>query len=224
MAYDCEAGFFTDRRKGIPSMTYSTSGNTYQMDLCMSLKGKQDEKELCGSYLFRMPYVEDIDVENEWNDLVLVENDPIFIDKTIVLHFPFNYEGPRNVALLKLSSNPANEKTENITQTLIKHFSSNGNVSTMSFNMIDHMEAGFHYQIVLAEDIQAIGKKVNEMNSSQRITVVATFFISRDDISNRRSAIAVVLVLLIVLTTLMSILGYIQYLRVKKKHKVDPKR
>ena len=216
-AYDCEAGIWTESH-----MTHKTSGNTYQIDLCMSLKYKEGKKNLCGSYLFRMPYVDDIDPENEWNDLVLLEKEPLFKDKTIVLHFPLNYDGPRHVALLKTELT-VKEERESGSRILIKQFSSPENSSRISFNVIDDIESGFQYEIVLTKNHEELidGR---EWSDNQTTLVVATFSIELDERSKRGASIAVVLVVLLIITTLVAILGYMQYLRVKRNHKVNPKR
>ena len=222
LAYDCEVGISTVDTD-LVHMTYTTSGDTYQMDICMSLESKEDKKEMCGSYLFRMPYVNEIDGESEWNDLVLIEKDQLFNAKKIVLHFPFNYQGPRNVALIQLSSSPAKGSEGDITRTLIKHFSANDDVSTASFDMIEYIEAGFQYEVVLVQDAETLEKETNKLNSS-RIITVATFSIEQNETANRRATIAIVVILLLIVVIVVAIIGYIQYLRVKKHHKVEPKR
>lgn len=219
-AYDCEVGIWTDSHS---HMTHTTSGNTYQIDLCMSLKYKEGKKNLCGSYLFRMPKVEDIEPENEWDDLVLLEKDPLLKDKTVVLHFPLNYDGPRNVVLLKTELMAVKEEKEVGSRILIKQFSSPENTSRISFDVIDYIEPGFQYEIVLTENDEKLIEG-SKWNNNKTAPAVATFSIDLDNRSNRRSSLAVVVVLLLAITALAAILGYMQYLRVKRNHKVNPKR
>ena len=72
-------------------MTHTTSGNTYQIDLCLTMDEKEGAKKLCGTYLFRMPFLSDIDPTNEWGDLVLLEKAPLFDHQSIVVYYPPNF-------------------------------------------------------------------------------------------------------------------------------------
>ena len=72
-------------------MTHSTSGDPYEIDLCMTMTTTKEKNELCGSYLFKMPFIDDIDPTQEWDDLVLLEKDPLFdLIYTSLPHFFFS--------------------------------------------------------------------------------------------------------------------------------------
>ena len=189
----------------------------------MSLKNSEGSKNLCGSYLFTMPFKDDINHKKVWNDLVLVEKEPLFKDKTIVIHFPFNYDGPRNVALLKKESAAITKAKGPGDLILIKRFDTSKHASRISFDATEYIEPGFEYKIVMVKDKEdfLVG---DEWNDNQPRNVVATFSNDFDDRSKRRTTSAVVSVLLLALVALAGIVGYIQYLNVKRNHKVDPKR
>ena len=206
-------------------MTHATSGNSYQIDLCMSVENEEGEKNLCGSYLFKMPFLDDIDSESEWDDLVLLEKDPLFNSKTVVLYFPPNYNGPRNIALLQTESDDG--EIEPTKRYLIKQFAylspSQYNTSRASFHVSDYIQGGLQYEIVLTEHVEATTEG-QEWTNELKSRVVASFSIDPNESSKRGANIAIVLILLLVITALMIVLGYMQYLRVKRNHKVDPKR
>ena len=202
-------------------MTHSTSGDPYEIDLCMAIENAEGKKQLCGSYLFKMPFLDDINPSKEWDDLVLLEKDPLFDDQTIVLYFPPNYHGPRNVALLRTEVSDGNEESGN--WYLIKQFSSSANTSKVAFDVYDYIEAGIQYEIVLTKNAETV-KEGEEWKKDVKSTVVASFSIDPNDPAKRGTTIAVVLVLLIIFTALAVGLVYVQYHRVKKNHKVDPKR
>ena len=50
-----------------------------------------------------------------------------------------------------------------ITRTLIKHFSANDDVTTASFDMIEYIEAGFQYEVVLIQDAETLEKEANKL-------------------------------------------------------------
>ena len=206
-------------------MTHATSGNSYQIDLCMTVENEEGEKNLCGSYLFKMPFLDDIDSESEWDDLVLLEKDPLFNSKTIVLYFPPNYNGPRNIALLQTENGDGDE--EPTKRYLVKQFASTSlyqnNKSIASFYVADYIQGGLQYEIVLT-DQKEITTEGQEWTNEVKSRVVASFSINPNESSKRGATIAIVLILLIVVTALIIVLGYMQYLRVKRNHKVDPKR
>ena len=206
-------------------MTHATSGNSYQIDLCMTVENEEGEKNLCGSYLFKMPFLDDIDSESEWDDLVLLEKDPLFNSKTIVLYFPPNYNRPRNIALLQTENGDG--ETEPTKRYLIKQFASTSlyqhNTSRAFFNVADYIQGGLQYEIILT-DQKEMTTEGQEWSSDVKSRVVASFSIDFNESSKRGATIAIVLILLIVVTALMIVLGYMQYLRVKRNHKVDPKR
>lgn len=206
-------------------MTHSTSGNTYQIDLCMAIDDKEGGiKNLCGSYLFRMPSLHDIDPVNEWDDLVLLEKGPLFNDHTITLYFPPKYQGPRNIALLKAGKNKDDENELDGKRYLIKQFISSENTSRASFDVADYIEAGFEYEIVLTDKKQKGIIEGSEWTYDVHRSVVASFSIDINDPKKRSATVVVILLLFLLVTAILVGLGYLQYLRVKKNHKVDPKR
>ena len=202
-------------------MTHSTSGDPYEIDLCMTMTTTKEKNDLCGSYLFKMPFIDDIDPTQEWDDLVLLEKDPLFDEQTIVLYFPPNYRGPRNVALLRTEN--ADGMDETINRYLVKQFSSSANTSRASFYVSKYIEEGLQYEIVLTNDEEQV-KEGEQWKNDVKKSVVASFSIDPNDPTKRGATIAVVLVLLIIVTALVVVLVYVQYTRVKKNHKVDPKR
>jgi hypothetical protein len=191
----------------------------------MSVENEEGEKNLCGSYLFKMPFLDDIDSESEWDDLVLLEKDPLFNSKTVVLYFPPNYNGPRNIALLQTESDDG--EIEPTKRYLIKQFAylspSQYNTSRASFHVADYIQGGLQYEIVLTEHVETTPEG-QEWTNELKSRVVASFSIDPNESSKRGANIAIVLILLLVITALMIVLGYMQYLRVKRNHKVDPKR
>ena len=202
-------------------MTHSTSGDPYEIDLCMAMESTEEKKELCGSYLFKMPYIDDIDPSRDWDDLVLLEKAPLFDDQTIVLYFPPNYSGPRNVVLLRTEIMQGEEEPSN--RYLIKQFSSSANTSRASFYVSDYIKAGLQYEIVLTKSEEMI-EEGKEWTDDVKSSLVASFSIDPNDPKTRGATVAAVLIVLIVVTALIVVVIYFQYKRVKKNHKVDPKR
>ena len=151
--------------------------------------------------------------------------DPLFNSKTIVLYFPPNYNGPRNIALLRTESGDGEK--EPTKRYLIKQLSSTSsyqyNTSRVSFYVADYIQGGLQYEIVLTEQKET-STEGQEWTDKAKSRVVASFSIDPNESSKRGATVAIVLILLIVVTALMIVLGYMQYLRVKRNHKVDPKR
>ena len=223
--YDCEIGTWVayDGTR----MTHATSGNTYEIDLCMSINDIDGGmKNLCGSYLFRMPSLQDIDPDNEWDDLVLLEKEPLFNDHTITLYFPPQYQGPRNIALLRGKGNKKGEAEKEVDEKryLIKQFESTENTSRAVFDVGDYIEAGIEYEIVLMDRKEDGFVEGAEWFYNTHRSVVASFSIDINDPEKRGTTAAIVLLLLLLVTAVLVVLGYLQYLRVKKQNKVDPKR
>ena len=129
--YDCEVGFYPSETR----MTATTSGDTYRLDLCL------DDIE-CGSYLFRMPDLEEI--EEEEKDLILVERRSLLRRKRIVLYFPESEANHREVGLMKRNS------------TVVETFPVSG--TFLSTPIGGHLDPGI-YQIVLLKD-DAVDKVV----------------------------------------------------------------
>ena len=186
-----------------------------------SMEGKvveEHQEELCGSYLFLMPHEKDIDRSNDWNDLVLLERDPLFKEHMIVLHFPLYSVGPRNIALLKVEWDRAAGSKEDAKRTLVQQMLDATNSNTVSFPVEHGGNTDTHYELVLIND------DLGTWTPNQKISIIATFTLDADEISNRRAATASILVILAILLAVTLILCYIQYQRVKKIHKVDPPR
>ena len=202
-------------------MTHTTSGNTYQIDLCLTMDEKEGEKKLCGTYLFRMPFLSDIDPTNEWGDLVLLEKAPLFDHQSIVVYYPPKYNGPRNIALIKIEVMDKEKGQQK--RYLIKQYSATENTSRASFDVSGHIKPGFQYEIILTDIVEDLSEEIEWVQDASS-SVVASFSIDINEPVKRGATIAVILLLLLASSALIAVLSYIQYLRVKRNHKVDPKR
>jgi len=212
--YDCEVGFYSSKTR----MTTTTSGHTYSLDICLfsAADATSPSNEslsaapTCGSYLFRIPRVSDIQA-SDFRDLILLDKRSLLNEQTLDLYFPKHFEDKQEkifVQLLKVEG----QHDDDADTVLVEDFE----VETLGQGLSGD-SASFPIGGHLDKGVYEVAVKVDDGHAE---VVVARFELNHEDLEAKSASVWVTIGL--VIFTLVTLGVYFKYLCVKKFQKVDP--
>ena len=146
--YDGEVGFYPSETR----MTATTSGNTYNLDLCVD--------GACGSYLFRMPEVEEI---SGAQDLILVNKSDLMDRQRLTLYLPQPLEATKTLSLLSNGS-------------LVEEYSMKAGLDVVSFPIGGHLDKGI-YEVAVNQEMVARFELIHEKDVVRLASVWVVIFL-----------------------------------------------